>query len=346
MSSIVTLFACSRCALATQSAAVSPAPITTTCLPAAVGLPGGGGRRLVGAVARRGDRAVAGVEVLHREVDAVEVLAVDAERALDARADRQDDRVMLASICGRLDLAADVDAVQELDALGLEQRDAPVDDPLLELEVGHAEAQQAAGRLVALVDDDVVAAAVELVRRGEPGRARADDGDGLAGAERRRLRLDPALRERALDDRPLDLLDHHRVVVDLERAGGLARRRADQAGELGEVVGAVQAVDRRAPAAGAREVVPLGDQVADRAGVVAERDPAVHAAVGLAARLGDGQRQEDLAVVGGARPGVALGRGDALDLEEAALAQLAFTAGSSSMAAVVATGSSRSIARR
>ena len=41
-----------------------------------------------------------------------------------------------------------------------------------------------------------------------------------------------------------------------------------------------------APVAPPREVVPLGDEVAERTTVVAERDSAVHAAAGLTLELG------------------------------------------------------------
>jgi hypothetical protein len=47
----------------------------------------------------------------------------------------------------------------------------------------------------------------------------------------------------------LDRLDAHRVGVDVERAGGFAGRRADAAGEVGEVVGRVQDLDRLLPVA-------------------------------------------------------------------------------------------------
>ena len=60
-----------------------------------------------------------------------------------------------------------------------------------------------------------------------------------------------------------------------------ARRRAQLAGELREVVGRVQAVDRRLPAVAVDEVVPVGNQVAERAALMAERDAAVHAARAL-----------------------------------------------------------------
>ena len=73
-------------------------------------------------------------------------------------------------------------------------------------------------------------------------------------------------------------------LVDAEHARRLARRRAQPAGELGEVVGRVQALDRVAPVVAVDEVVPVGDEVAERAAVVAERDAAVHAPPGLLAQ--------------------------------------------------------------
>ena len=94
---------------------------------------------------------------------------------------------------------------------------------------------------------------------------------------------DPALVPGPVDDLDLDLLDRDRVLVDAEHARGLARRRAQPAGELGEVVGGVQPLDRVVPVVAVDEVVPVGDQVAERAAVVAERDAAVHAAAGLLA---------------------------------------------------------------
>ena len=53
-------------------------------------------------------------------------------------------------------------------------------------------------------------------------------------------------------------------VVDAEHARAFARRGADAAGELGEVVGAVQALERLAPQAAIHQVVPLRDQIVDR----------------------------------------------------------------------------------
>ena len=73
-----------------------------------------------------------------------------------------------------------------------------------------------------------------------------------------------------------------------EHAGRLARGRAERAGELREVVRGVQALDGLAPVVAPHQVVPLGDQVPERAALVAERDAAVHAAPGLLAQLSSG----------------------------------------------------------
>jgi hypothetical protein len=86
-----------------------------------------------------------------------------------------------------------------------------------------------------------VPGAAQLLGRGEARRPGADDGDAPPALVLRRRRHDPALVEGAVDDRALDLLDRDRVaLVDLEHAGGLARRGTEAAGELGEVVGVVQ----------------------------------------------------------------------------------------------------------
>jgi hypothetical protein len=122
-----------------------------------------------------------------------------------------------------------------------------------------------------------------------------------------------------VDDRVLDLLDRDRVALaDLEHAGGLAGRRAQPPGELGEVVRRVQLADRVLPAAVVDEVVPVRDQVAQRAAVVAEGDAALHAARALRRQLLVGARDEELLV---GLPAHAFGRvlvGNAgtLDLQE------------------------------
>ncbi|MGY4422862.1 hypothetical protein ACVWY2_005311 [Bradyrhizobium sp. JR6.1] len=128
----------------------------------------------------------------------------------------------------------------------------------------------------------------------------------FAGLGGRDLRLQPAIVPGAVDDRAFDGLDGDRVVVDVERAGRLARRRADPAGELGEIVGRVQVARGLFPVALIDEVVEIGDLVVDRAarrarrgraGAVAIRDAAVHAARGLVPRVLLAQRNDELVEV-------------------------------------------------
>src|SRR5204863_1537317 len=89
-------------------------------------------------------------------------------------------------------------------------------------------------------------------------------------------------------------LDGDRVVVDAEHAGALARRRAQAAGELREVVRRVQPLDGVAPVVAVYEVVPVGDDVAERAALVTERDAAVHAARRLLLELVRREGEVDL----------------------------------------------------
>ena len=140
-------------------------------------------------------------------------------------------------------------------------------------------------------------ARVSCCAAARPGGARSDDGHPLARATGRRQRRDPAFRPGPVDDLDLDLLDGDRVGVDAEHAGRLARRGTQPAGELREVVRRVQPVDRVAPVVAVHEVVPVGDEVAERAAVVAERDAAVHAPAGLRLQLLVWERLVDLAPV-------------------------------------------------
>src|SRR5262249_45591144 len=103
--------------------------------------------------------------------------------------------------------------------------------------------------------------------------------------------------EGVVDDVLLDVLDRDRVVVDVEDARLLARRRTDAAGELGEVVRRVEALDRLLPAAPIDEVVPVRDDVPERAALVTEGDAAIHAAGALRAELLLGELQLELAPV-------------------------------------------------
>src|SRR5262249_37069777 len=149
----------------------------------------------------------------------------------------------------------------------------------------------------------LVAGARELLRAGKARRAGADHRAPLAGLVGGDLRRQPAVRPGAIDDGAFDRLDGDGVVVDVERAGGLARGRADAPGELRKIVGRVQVARGFFPVALVDEVVEVGDLVVDRAagdarlrraGAVAIGNAAIHAARGLVARLFLRERDDEL----------------------------------------------------
>ena len=129
-----------------------------------------------------GDPAVAHVEVVHREVDAVQLAARAPEVARDARADRQHDRVELLAQLVAGDVDADVHAAAQLDALVDELLHAALDDALLDLEVrarrsGPARPPTRRAR----TGRRDVPGAPQLLGGRHAGRTGADDRDAAAG---------------------------------------------------------------------------------------------------------------------------------------------------------------------
>ena len=107
----------------------------------------------------------------------------------------------------------------------------------------------------------------------------------------------PAVGPGAIDDGAFDRLDRHRRVVEVERAGGFARRGADAAGEFGEIIGRMQIARGLLPVGAIDEIVPVRDLVVDRAAVVAKGNAAIHAACGLILRRLLRQRDHEFLVV-------------------------------------------------
>ena len=104
-------------------------------------------------------------------MDAVELAPGHRQVARDPRARGEHERIVaLVELVDR-DVGADVDAVAELDTLGRELRDAALDQPFLDLELRHPEADEPARRLVALVDDHGLAGACQLLRARQSRRA-------------------------------------------------------------------------------------------------------------------------------------------------------------------------------
>ena len=231
---------------------------------------------------------------LHRLVHAVQFAARDRQIARCRRTAGEHHGVELGPQLLGGDVDADVDAALELGALGGHLVETAVDVALLHLEFGDAVAQQAADAVIPFEDRHRMPGARELLGRGQAGRTGPDDGDLLAGALFRWQRNHPALVEGLVDDLDLDLLDRHGILVDAEHARPFTRRRAQPPGELREVVGRVKPLDGVAPPVVSHQVVPFGNQVSQRAPVVAERDTAVHASGRLLAQRVLGEVLVDL----------------------------------------------------
>src|ERR1035437_8128174 len=103
----------------------------------------------------------------------------------------------------------------------------------------------------------------------------------------------------------LDLLDGDGGLADAQHAGGFTGRGTDASGEFREIVGGVQLAHRLLPAPLVDQIVPIGNDVGERAAGVAEGDAAIHAARGLVAQVVLGERQVDFEPVLDAHGGVA-----------------------------------------
>ena len=230
--------------------------------------------------------------MLHGEVDTAQFTSghLGVVAGLQ-RADSKNDGVVTIAQLGDGQVVSDVAVGDELGALPRHLGDPPVDVRLLHLVLGDAVAEQTADTVVSLVDGHRMTRSGELLRGRQTSGTRTDHRNRFAGQCRRGLRDDESLSPCFFGNRLLDALDGDAAagggVRDGQHTGRLAGRRAELAGELGEVVGGVQAVTGRIPPATAHQVVPFGDQVAQRAACrsrVTERDSAVHAPAGL---LGD-----------------------------------------------------------
>ncbi len=235
---------------------------------------------------------------LHCEMDAGQFATGNRQIARLFRATGQDHGIIFGQQRLGGNRFTNVLVDPELDSLGGHLRHATVDMLFLELEVGDAITQQSTNSIILLQQHHRVTSARQLLRGGHTGGAGTNHGNLLAGLAGGRLRLHPAHFPGLVDDRVFDRLDAHRVVVDVQRAGGFARRRTDAAGELGEVVGGMQHIDRLAPVLLEHKIIPIRNDVVDRAAAHAERNAAIHAARALHLGLIIGEVEDELFVVG------------------------------------------------
>ncbi len=215
---------------------------------------------------------------LHGEMDALELASrhVQISRLLGAA--RQQDCVEFATQVLHRDVAAHMRVGLELHTFRAQLFQAPVDEMLLHLEVRNAVAQQAANTVVLFEDRHFVPRTRQLLCRRQAGRPGPDHRDSLAGADLRGLRTYVAFLECPVDDRLFDLFDRHRRLVDSQHARGFARGRTDAAGEFGKVIGGVQLADGFLPPPAIHQVVPIRNDVGQRASGMAEGHAAIHAA--------------------------------------------------------------------
>src|ERR1017187_2904539 len=181
----------------------------------------------------------------------------------------------------------------ELHSFGAHLLQTAIDQVLLHFEVGNAVAQEAADAVALLEDRHAMPGARQLLCGGQARRPRTDHRHPLAGARQGRLGLDETLFESTVRNRFFDLPDGNRRRVDAQHARGFAGGRANAAGEFGEVVGGVQAADGAVPAALVNQVVPVWNDIVQRAAGMAEGDAAIHAAGALRAGALLRKRQVD-----------------------------------------------------
>ena len=116
---------------------------------------------------------------------------------------------------------------------------------------------------------------VELISAREAGRTGSDHRDLFTGPLFWRVGHDPSLGESPFNDGKLDVFDGDCWLNDAEDAGTLAGSRADAPGELGKIVGLVQAIQSLPPQTPVDQVVELRDEIVDRttAGCTVENHP-------------------------------------------------------------------------
>ena len=223
---------------------------------------------------------------------------------------------MLANFLGR-DIDPDVDSTPDLNTLGDQLFDSPLYDGLRDLEIRDAEADQSARGFIPLEECHRVTGASELLGSSHSGRPGANDRHTQTRFTLGWLRSDPPLFPGAFDDRLFNLLDRYGIVLaDLEYAGRFTGRRAELAREFREVVGRVELVNRVLPPVPVDEVIPVGDEVAERAAVVAEGDPAVHASPALLGELLGSPGDHELPEVTHPFAGVPIGDACLVDFEK------------------------------
>src|SRR5262245_16047661 len=230
-------------------------------------------------------------------MDALELSPGDGQVAGSRGAAGQEDRIEFALKFIDRYVRTDVGVGVEHDAFFAHQVEPPVENILLHFEFGNAVSQESADTIGALENGDPVPRLIQLSGRCKSRGARSNNGNRFARPHFRTAGPDDSFFESAIDDGDFDVFDRHRIGIDPENARPFARRRADPAGKLREVIRCEKSIERFLPLAFVDEVVPVGNDVSERAALMAERNAAIHASRSLRLKLVFRELLVDLLVV-------------------------------------------------
>ncbi|MNV39150.1 hypothetical protein D3C71_1307200 [compost metagenome] len=243
------------------------------------------------------DTAVLLHEIRHGIINAIKIGTADTGRTRGFRTAAIKNRIVIGQKRLNRHIHADINAAMEGNTFTLDLLDTAIDEVLLHLEIRNAVTQQPAGLRFALEDMNLVAGAAKLLRSRHAGWAGTDDGNLLAGVDRRRLRHDKAQLVSLVGNRLLDGLDGDRRILEVQRAGFLAGCGTDAAGEFREVVGGMEVADRLFPVVVIDQIVPVGDLVVHGTArrTMTVWNAAIHAACRLLLHLGIRHRNGEFA---------------------------------------------------
>ena len=225
-----------------------------------------------------GKHAVLLAQQFEGEMNAVEFTAGDFQIPRGRRS-RGDDHSIEPT--GKGFIASNCLTIVELDAFLLQQRDATVDDGLVELEVRDAVAEQSASSLILFEDGNHVTHLIERIGCSKSGRTGTNHSHRLS-VSFGHARLDIPLAEGCLHDGALVLAIGRRLMVEaVEHTGLLTQCRTDATRKLGERIGARQQPVSLFPVAFIQRVVPLRCFVSQRTSPMAEGNATIHATARL-----------------------------------------------------------------
>ena len=155
--------------------------------------------------------------------------------------------------------------------------DATLNIAFFHLEFRYAVTKQSANAIGTLKNQHIVTNSSQLLRRGQARGPRANNNHSLACFLRRHLRRHPTFSPCSVNNFNFNLFDRHCIRVNAEHACRFARRRAQSPREFRKIICRMQALDRVSPISAIHKIIPVRDQVSERAPVIAERNSTVHA---------------------------------------------------------------------